>query len=65
MENFLLSEEKLDSPHNVPKRLEDDIDMFQDIPSDNEVKIYNNANFYLYDVESTCPRPSTFMFSVL
>jgi len=51
MENFLLSEEKLDSAQNIPKRLEDDIDLFQDIPSDNEVKVYtcicNNSNFYL------------------
>lgn len=40
MENFLLSEEKLETTKDKPKRLEDDIDMFQDLQSDNEVKIY-------------------------
>lgn len=39
MENFLLSEEKLETTKDKPKRLEDDIDLFQDLQSDNEVKI--------------------------
>lgn len=37
MENFLLSEEKLENTKDKPKRLEDNIDMFQDLPSENEV----------------------------
>jgi hypothetical protein len=37
MENFLLSEEKLESTKDKPKKLEDDIDLFQDLQSENEV----------------------------
>lgn len=37
MENFLLSEEKLENTKNQPKDLENDIDMFQNLQSDNEV----------------------------
>lgn len=37
MENFLLAEEKLESAKDKPKHLEDDVDMFQDLQSDNEV----------------------------
>lgn len=37
MENFLLSEEKLESAKDKPKKLEDDIDMFQNLQSENEV----------------------------
>lgn len=36
MENFLLSEEKLETSKEKPKPLEDDIDMFQDLQSENE-----------------------------
>lgn len=39
MENFLLSEEKLDTAKDNSKSLEDDIDMFQDMKSDNEVNL--------------------------
>lgn len=37
MENFLLSEEKLESAKE-PKRLDDDIDMFQDLQESDKVK---------------------------
>jgi len=37
MENFLLSEEKLETSKEKPKPLEDDVDMFQDLQSENEV----------------------------
>jgi len=37
MENFLLSEEKLETSKEKPKSLEDDVDMFQDLQSENEV----------------------------
>lgn len=40
MENFLLSEEKSEAAKEKSKRLEDEIDMFQDLQSDDEV--YNN-----------------------
>lgn len=39
MENFLLSEEKLEITKDQAKDLENDIDMFQDLQSDNEVII--------------------------
>jgi len=44
MENFLLSEEKLDTTKDKLKDLEDDIDMFQDLQSDNDVM--NKTYFY-------------------
>lgn len=47
MENFLQSEEKRDSAKDKPKDLEDDIDMFQDIKSDNEV-IQKNLFLFLF-----------------
>lgn len=37
MENFLLSEEKLETTKDKPKSLGDDVDMFQDLQSENEV----------------------------
>lgn len=40
MENFLLSEEKSEAAKEKSKRLEDDIDMFQDLQSDDEVYNY-------------------------
>lgn len=43
MENFLLSEEKLDTIKDTPKHLEDDVDMFQDLQSENEVMNKNNV----------------------
>lgn len=43
MENFLLSEEKSQASKDTSKHLEDDIDMFQDLQSDDEV-----YNFSLY-----------------
>jgi len=46
MENFLLSEEKLDTTKDKPKDLEDSIDMFQDFQSDNDVM--NKTYFYFY-----------------
>lgn len=39
MENFLLSEEKLENTKDQTKDLENDIDMFQNLQSDNEVII--------------------------
>uniref|UniRef100_A0A2H8TU56 U3 small nucleolar ribonucleoprotein protein MPP10 n=1 Tax=Melanaphis sacchari TaxID=742174 RepID=A0A2H8TU56_9HEMI len=36
MEKFLLSEEKLETSKDKPKSLEDDVDMFQDLQSENE-----------------------------
>lgn len=43
MENFLLSEEKLESAKDKRKELEDDIDLFQDLQSENEVY---NKDYY-------------------
>lgn len=43
MENFLLSEEKLESAKDKQKELEDDIDLFQDLQSENEVY---NKDYY-------------------
>jgi len=37
MENFLLSEEKLETTKDKSKLLEDDVDLFQDLQSENEV----------------------------
>lgn len=45
MENFLLSEEKLETSKKTPKPLEDDVDMFQDLQSENEVINYYNIYF--------------------
>lgn len=44
MENFLLSEEKLENAKDKPQRLEDNINMFQDLPSENKVKHKDNYN---------------------
>lgn len=37
MENFLLSEEKLETTKDQSKSLSSDVDMFQDLKSENEV----------------------------
>jgi len=37
MENFLLSEEKLESTKDKPKSLGGEVDLFQDLQSENEV----------------------------
>lgn len=39
MENFLLSEEKSETTKDKSKPLEDDVDIFQDLQSENEVYI--------------------------
>lgn len=45
MENFLLLEEKLENTKDKPKLgLEDNIDMFQDLPSENKVKNKDDYN---------------------
>jgi len=44
MENFLLSEEKLEITKDKLKNLEDDVDMFQDLQSESEVM----NKYYIY-----------------
>lgn len=63
MENFLLSEEKLDTTKDKPKDLEDDIDMFQDLQSDNDVmnKTYFNFNFNTLYLNLLFKNPTTIL----
>jgi len=44
MENFLLSEEKLETTKDKPKSLGSDVDLFQDLQSENEVM----NKYYVY-----------------
>jgi len=50
MENFLLSEEKLETTKDKPKSLGGEVDMFQDLQSENEVmnKYYVNFTFKMF-----------------
>lgn len=51
MENFLLAEEKLEATKDKPKSIENDIDMFQDLQSDEEVN-FITYKYYIFLLHS-------------